>query len=174
MAATHLPPALSLSPRRANSPTFVTPSHNLTFQYTTPPALPSHVLHAKFHEHIGTTPLTPAYQPWIHPPHCKHKTELAFTIKPQTPHGSTLLLDMPSLVMPTQTMTLDFPQITLKLMISKASFQFKNLFLSPSVVSLIRTKTSACSNSLSASSLANSVTISTTTAKRKGDSTDPW
>ena len=49
-----------------------------------------------------------------------------------------------------------------------------NLFLSPSIISLIRTKSSAYSNSLSTPSLTNSVTTSTTTAKRKGDSTVPW
>ena len=37
------------------------------------------------------TILTPAHLPWIHLPHCTHKTELAFTLKLETPHWSTLL-----------------------------------------------------------------------------------
>ena len=69
-----------------------------------------------------------------------------------------------------QTITLVFPNLTFKSLFSKASFHFKNLFLSPSIVSLIRNKSSAYINS----PLANSVTTSATTAKRKGDSTDPW
>ena len=106
-------------------------------------------------------------------PHCTHKTELAFTLILQTPHVYALLLDKPSFVMP-PTITLFFPRFTFKPLLSIVSCHFSNLFLSPWIVSLIRTKSSAYSNSLSAPSMANSVTTSTTSAKRKGDSTDPW
>ena len=78
---------------------------------------------------------------------------------------------MSSFVMPLLTNTLVFPRLTYKPLLAKASF---HLFLSPTIVSLIRTKSSAYSNSLSATSLANSVTTSTTTTKRKGDRIDPW
>ena len=126
------------------------------------------------HPVVSKTILTPAHLLWVHLPHCTHNTELAFTLKLQTPHGSTLLLDMSSSVMPPQTIPLVFSRLTFKPLLSKASLHYKNLFLSPSIVSLIRSKSSAYSNSLSAPSLANSVTKSTTTAKKKGDSTDPW
>ena len=122
-------------------------------------------LHVKFLESIGVTIFTPAQLLWIHLP---HNTELAFTLKLQTPHRSTLLLDMPSFVMPPLTITMVFPRLTF------IPFHFKNLFLRPSCVSLIRTKSSVYSNPLSAPSLANNVTTSTTTWKRKDDSTDPW
>ena len=42
---------------------------------------------------------------------------------------------------------LGFPKANFQSLALKASFHFKNLFLSPSTVSLIRTKSSACSNS---------------------------
>ena len=71
-------------------------------------------------------------------------------------------------------LVLVFPMLAFILLLSIASFHFKNLFLSPSIVSLIRTTLSTYSNSLSAPSLANSVATTTTTPKRKGDSTDPW
>ena len=57
-------------------------------------------------------------------------------------------------------------------MLSTASFHFKNLFICPSIASLIWTKSTAYSNSLTPSQ-SNSETTSTTTAK-KDDSTDPW
>ena len=78
--------------------------------------------------HSGTSP-------WIHLPHCTHKTELAFTIKIQTSHGSTLLLDKSSCVMPLLNITLVFPRLTFKPLLSKGSFHLKNLSLSPSNVS---------------------------------------
>ena len=48
----------------------------------------------------------------------------------------------------TTTITLVFPRLTFKPLLSKASFHFKSLSLSHSIVSLIRTKLSAYSNSL--------------------------
>ena len=72
------------------------------------------------------------------------------------------------------TTTLVFPRLTFEPLLLKASFQFKNIFLSPLIASLIRTMSSAYSQSFNPPSLANSETISTKTAERKGDSTDPW
>ena len=114
-----------------------------------------------------------AHLPWINLPHCTHKAEFAFALKLQTPHGSILLLDKPSFVMPLLSITLVFSRLSSKPLLSTASFHFKNLLLSPSIVSLIGTKSSACKSHL-AQPLAISVMISITTAKRKGDSTDPW
>ena len=76
--------------------------------------------------------------------------------------------------MPLLTITLVFPRLTFKPLLSKAYFHFMNLFVSPSIASLIRTKSSAYSNSFSAAPLAKAVMTSTTTARRKGGSTDPW
>ena len=120
-------------------------------------------LYVKFHENLGVTLFTLAHLRWIHLLHCTHNTELAFTHNRQTLHGSTLIV-MPFI----------FPRLTFKPMLSKASSHFKNLPLSLLIVSLIRTKSSAYSNSLSALSLANYVTTSTTTAKRKDGSIDHW
>ena len=138
------------------------------------PIFPSHFLHAKFLYNFGVTHFTPTHLLWIHLPHCTHKTELIFTLKLQMPDGSTILLDIPSFVMPRRTITFIFPRLAFKPLLSKASFHYKNLFLRPSNVSLIGTKSSAYSNSLITPSLAHSMTTSTTNAKRKGDSTDPW
>ena len=79
-------------------------------------------------------------------------------------------------MMPLLTITLVFPRLTLKPLLSKFFFHFKNLFLNPplSKSSGPSYQLSSYRNSLSAPSLANSVTTSTTNAKRKGDSTDPW
>ena len=67
---------------------------------------------------------------------------------------------------------LGFPKVNFQTLALKASFHFENLFLSPMIVSVIRTKSPAYNNSPSAPSLANSVTTSTTNSKTKGDSTD--
>ena len=72
--------------------------------------------------------------------------------------------------MPPLTITLVFQSIPFKPLLSKASFHSKNLFLSHSIVSLIRTKSSAYSNSLSMIPLVNSVTTSIITAKITFDS----
>ena len=73
--------------------------------------------------------------------------------------------------MPLLTINLVFPRLAMNLCSQKSPSILRT---HPSIVSLIRTKTSAYSNSLSAPCQANSVTTSTTIAKRKGDSTDPW
>ena len=52
----------------------------------------------------------------------------------------------------TTTIILVFTKVTLIPLLSKASFHFENLSLSPSIVTLIRTKSSAYINSLSATS----------------------
>ena len=144
----HPPPALTLSPRYMNSLTVSTSYHNFS-------SCSTHLL-------------------CIHFPCCTHKTELAFAFKLQTSSMSTLLLDKLSFVMPPLTITVVFPRLAFKPLFSKASFYFKNLFLSPLIVSLVWTKSSAYSNSFSAPSMANSVTTPTSTAKRKCNRTDPW
>ena len=68
----------------------------------------------------------------------------------------------------------DFHKVNFQTLDLKRLLPFKNLFWSLSIVSLIMTKCSVYSNSHSAPSLTNSMTTSTTTVKRKGDSTDPW
>ena len=72
------------------------------------------------------------------------------------------------------TINFVFPRLPFKALYSKAPYHFKNLFLNPTIISLIRTKSPAYSNSLSAPHLVNFVKTRTTTAKRKGDSTNPW
>ena len=54
-----------------------------------PPIFPSHFLHVQFLEYFVVTLFILAHLPWIHLPHCTHKTELAFTLKLPTPHRST-------------------------------------------------------------------------------------
>ena len=116
---------------------------------------------------------TPAHLQLIHLPYCTQNTELAFTLQLQTQHELTLFLDMLSFVLQLLTITLVFSRLTFKPLLSRASFHFENSFLNPLIISP-RYKSSAYSNSLSAPYLANSVTTSTTTAKGKGDSSDPW
>ena len=84
-AASHHPPALTLSPRYVNSLTVSTSSHNFSSCSTASPIFPSHFLHARFLDHVGVTIFTPAHLPWIYLPHCRHKTELAFTLMLPTP-----------------------------------------------------------------------------------------
>ena len=81
----------------------------LFFCSTTSPIFPSHFLYTKFLEDFGVSLCTLAHMPWIHLPQCRHKVELAFTLKLQTPHGSSLLLDVPSIVM---AISLVFPRLT--------------------------------------------------------------
>ena len=64
------------------------------------------------------------------------------------------------------TITLVFPRLTFKPLLSKASFHLRNLPLNPLIVSLIRTKSSACNSSVSAPSLADTMTTSATNAKK--------
>ena len=151
-AASHPPPAYTLSAIYVNSCTVSTSSHDFSSCFNVSQIFPSHFLHAKLLSIFGVWLLTPAHLLWNHFPHCTHKTELVFTPKLLTPHGSTLLLDMPSFVMLPLTITLAFPMLTFNPLLSKASFHFRNLSLSPSSVSLIRTKSSTYSNSLSAPS----------------------
>ena len=82
-------------------------------------------------------------------------------------HGTTLLLDQSPFVMLPLTITLVLPRLAFKPLLSKASFYSMNLFMNPLIVSLIMTESSAYINSLNAPSLANSLTTSTTTARRK-------
>ena len=70
-----------------------------------------------------------------HLPHCIHKTEFVFNLKLQIPHGSTLSLDKPFFVMSPLNITLVFPRLNFKFLLSKASFHFKDLLLSISIVS---------------------------------------
>ena len=147
-----------------NSHTVSTSSHNFSYCSTASPLFPSHFQLAKFHEMYVVTLSTPAYLPWIHLSHCTYKAEVAFNIKLQTPHGSTLLSYVPSYAMMPLSITLVFPRLTFQQLLSIASFHYMNLFMSPSIISLIRTNSAAYSNSPNTPSLANSVTTSTTPA----------
>ena len=69
---------------------------------TASPIFPSHFLHVKCLDNFGVSIFIPAHLPWIHLPHCRHKIELASTLKLQTPYVSALLLDMSPFVMPPQ------------------------------------------------------------------------
>ena len=148
--SSHPPTALTLSQRYVNSPTVSTSSHNLTSFSTASQIFPSHFLHVKFHVNFGATLFIPAHLSWIHLPHCRHKAELAPKIKPQTPHVSTFRRAIPC-----QAATdhyLGLPKANIQILLSKASFHYKNVFLSPSIVSLIWTKSLTYRNSLSISS----------------------
>ena len=79
---------------------------------------------------------------------------------------------MPSFVIPPLTITLVFSRLTFQPLLSKASYHYKNLFLSLLIVSLIRTMSSAYSNSLSTPSGTSDNIYHH--CKNKGDSTDPW
>ena len=92
----------------------------------------------------------------------------SFVMLPLTITLTITFLDKPSFVMLPLTITLVLPKSTFKPMVSKVSFHSMNLFLNPLIVSLIRTQSSAYINSL-ITSLANSMTTSTTAAKIKGE-----
>ena len=62
-AASHPPPALTLSPRFVNSLTVCISSHNLSSCSTAYPIFPSHFLHVKFLKNIGVTLFTPTHLP---------------------------------------------------------------------------------------------------------------
>ena len=132
-------------------------SHNFSSCSTDSPIFHSHFQHAIYFENFGVILLTPAHLPCIHLSHCTHNTELVITLKLQTPHGSTLLLDKPSFMMQRLTIILVFKMITFKPLLSKASSHFKNLFLSALIVPHIWNKSTAYNNSLSALYMANSV-----------------
>ena len=123
-AASHPPPALTQSPRYVTSLTISTSSHHFSSCFTVSPIFPSHFLHVKYFFKTGVTLFTPAHLPWIHLPHRTRKIKLAFTLKLQTTHGSTLLLDMPSFVMTPLAITSVFPILIFKLLLSKASLHF--------------------------------------------------
>ena len=163
---------LTLSPRYVNSLTVSTSSYNFLSCSTACRIFPSHFLHVTFLEDYEVIIFTNAHLPWIHLLHCRHKTESAYTRKLQNRNGSTLLLDAPSFVILLLTITLVFQRLAFTNLLSKASFHYKNVFLSPSIVSLIRSKSSAYCYSLSAPSLGNNITTSTTNAKGKGDNTN--
>ena len=92
------------------------------------------------------------------------------TLLPQTPHGSILLLNSSPSDPPTITFVLLV--LTFKPLLSSASFKFQNLCFKSTLVSLLRTKSSAYSTSLITLFLAFSVITSTTTANNSSDSTD--
>ena len=119
--------------------TVSTSSHNVSSCFTASPIFPSHFLHVQLVESLGVTLFILAYQPLIHLLHCAHNAEIAFALKLQKPHGSTLHLDKSSCVMPLQTNTLIFPRITFKPSLLIAKYHFKNSYLSPSIVSLMWT-----------------------------------
>ena len=98
-----------------------------------------------------------------------HNTELAMTLLPQTPHGSISLLN--SSPSDPFTVTFIFLVLTFKPLLSSASFQFQNLSFKSSMVSLMRTRSSAYNNSLTTLLLAFSV-MSTTIVNNDGDSKD--
>ena len=121
-AASHPPSTLILSSRYVNYLTVSTSSHNFFSCSTASQIFPS-----LLSENFTVTILTPAHLLWIHLPHGTRNTELTFTLKQQTSHETTLLLDKPSLEMPLLTINLVFPRLTFKPMLSKTSFHFKNL-----------------------------------------------
>ena len=123
-AASHPPPEITLSPRYVNSLTVSTSSHNLLSCSTASPMFPSNFLHVKFLENFGVTLFNMTHLPWMDLPHCTHNTELAFTLKLQTPHGSTLLLDKPSFVIPLLTITLVFSQVNFQTFALKSLLPF--------------------------------------------------
>ena len=173
-----------------NSCNVSTLSYNFPYYSTASLIFLTHFLHVKFLENSGVTIFTPAILLWIHLTHCTHKTELAFTLKLQIPDRSTLLSEKPSFIMLPLTITMLFPKLTFKPLLSKASFHLMKLFMSPQlshssglshlqlatrVVFLCsyiwyhkcKTFSKLYSNSLSTLSLTNLVTTSNTTAKRK-------
>ena len=128
-AASHPAPALTMSPRYVNSLTIST-SSQLYFLLHCLSNIDFSFLHVIFVHDCGVTLFTPAHLPWI--PfllyHTAHKTELAFTLKLQKPHGSSLLLDVPSFVMPPLTIILIFPMFFFKPLLCKASFNLRTFF----------------------------------------------
>ena len=127
IAASHPPPVLTLSPRYVNSLTVSTSPHNYSPCSTAYPIFPSHRWHAKYIQNVESpvTSFTPAYLPRIHLLHCTRNTEIAFTLKLQTLHGSTLLLDKPSCVMLPLIITLVLPKDNLQTLTFKSLLPFK-------------------------------------------------
>ena len=125
-AASHPPTTITMSRRYVNSLTVFTSSHNFSSCSTASPIFPSHFLHVKFLQHLGVSLLNPAHLSWNHLPHCRHKIELTFNLKLQTPHGSTLLLDMPFVVMPI-VHYLGFPKVNFQTLALKSLLPFYKL-----------------------------------------------
>ena len=143
------------------------------FSSTASQMFPSHFLLARFLENFWTTISTSEHLLWIHLPLCMHKIELSF-LSSCRPHMVNLTLVRPSFVILPLIITLVCLWLPFKPLLLRAFFHFMNFFLSHSIVSLIRIKSSAFSILLSTSYFANSVTIISTTAIRKGDGRDLW
>ena len=79
----------------------------------------SHCLQVKFLENIAVTLFIPPHLLCICMPHYRYKTETTFTFMLLTPHGETLLLDEPSIVLPPMTITSVCPRITYRSMFAK-------------------------------------------------------
>ena len=105
--------------------TVFTSLHNFPSFFTAFPIYPSHFLQARFFGSLAVTLLTLAHLLWIHLPHWAHKAELAFSLKLHTPHGSTLLWEKPSFVMP--SLTILFPRLAFEQLLSSDYFHFVNL-----------------------------------------------
>ena len=86
---------------------------------------------------------------------------------------STLLFDKPTFVMLPLTIASVFQRLTLKLLLLNASLHFMSYSLVPRLSHSSGLSHQHIANHV-AHHLANSATTSTTNAKRKGDSTDPW
>ena len=80
------------------------------------------------------------------------KNELGITFKSHTSHEVNFIFLQTILCNASTNHHVDYPRLTSNLLLSKDSFYFLSLFLSPSIQSLIRTKLSVYSNSLNTSS----------------------
>ena len=138
-----------------NSRTVPRSSHSFSSCSTASPILPYNFQHVKFLENFGVTLFTPTHLPLIHFSHYSHYSKAA------DPTWFNLILDISSFAIPPLTISLFFQRFTFNVLLSMASFHFKNLSLSPSIFSLIWTMSSQYNCSLSAPSLANSVATST-------------
>ena len=91
------------------------------------------------------------------------------TLFPQTPHGSILILNRSFEPL---AITFVFLVLTFKPLLSSAFFQFQNLSFKSSMSSLMITRSSAHSNSLTTPLLAFSVITFTTITNNSGDLTE--
>ena len=100
-----------------------------------------------------------------------HSTALDITFVPHTPQGSILLSNVSSSI--PLTINFVFPRLTLIPLLSNASLYSSKFSLNSSIVSPIRTKSSASRICFIQPFLAFSITSSITIANNKGDNTDP-
>ena len=130
-------------------------------------------LHPKSITRVFVTLLIFAQIPCIQFPHDFQNTEFAIVFLPQMLHGS-FMLDGYILICPILlSITFVFTRFTFRPILSSALFQVSNYFCSFTMISAIRTKSSAYSNSCNVPSIYLVCNNTNHNGNNSGDKTDP-